>query len=115
VAAGKGTRAGRTAPIGRCLGGRRRSGSTATVHKRCATFLESYSKVGRQLSCATEAYNSSVGSLEGRVLPQLRRFEELGAGSEQALAPPKAIDGAARVMVAPELDASVLTVQDRRA
>ena len=49
------------------------------LHKRCAAFLDAYAKVGRQLASATEAYNSSVGSLEGRVLPQLRRFEELGA------------------------------------
>ena len=85
------------------------------LHKRCATFLESYSKVGRQLASATEAYNSSVGSLEGRVLPQLRRFEELGARSEKALAGPKPIDTAARVIVAPELEPAVRAIKDTAA
>jgi DNA recombination protein RmuC len=73
------------------------------LHKRCATFLESFSKVGRQLDSATSAYNDSVGSLEGRVLPQLRRLEQHGAGSEKELAAPRAIDTAARAISAPEL------------
>jgi DNA recombination protein RmuC len=73
------------------------------LHKRCATFLESFSKLGRQLASATNAYNDSVGSLEGRVLPQLRRLEQYGAGSEKQLSSPSAIDSAARVVTAPEL------------
>lgn len=73
------------------------------LHKRFGTFLESFAKVGRQLSSATEAYNAAVGSAEGRVLPQLRRMEGMGAASEKELAEPRAIDGAARVLVVPEL------------
>jgi DNA recombination protein RmuC len=80
------------------------------LHKRCATFLDSFAKVGRQLTSATNAYNDSVGSLEGRVLPQLRRFEQYGAGSEKQLAPPKAIDAAARSMFVPELDGEDISV-----
>jgi DNA recombination protein RmuC len=70
------------------------------LHKRFGTFLESFAKVGRQLGSATEAYNAAVGSAEGRVLPQLRRLEGMGAASEKALAEPQAIDAAARVLVA---------------
>ena len=73
------------------------------LHKRCATFLEAFSKLGRQLGSATNAYNDAVGSLEGRVLPQLRRLEQHGAGSEKRLGAPAAIDAAARVVNAPEL------------
>ncbi|MEN3279295.1 MAG: recombination protein RmuC, partial [Solirubrobacteraceae bacterium] len=73
------------------------------LHKRCATFLDAFSKVGRQLASATSAYNESVGSLEGRVLPQLRRLEQHGARSEKPLGAPAAIDTAARVVTAPEL------------
>jgi DNA recombination protein RmuC len=76
------------------------------LHKRCATFLESFAKVGRQLSSATDAYNAAVGSLEGRVLPQLRRLEEHGAASEKALAAPQPIDAPARAVTAPELHAA---------
>jgi DNA recombination protein RmuC len=73
------------------------------LHKRCATFLESFSRLGRQLASATTAYNESVGSLEARVLPQLRRFEQHGAHSEKQLGAPKAIDATARIVAAPEL------------
>jgi DNA recombination protein RmuC len=73
------------------------------LHRRSARFLESFSRLGRQLDSATGAYNEAVGSLEGRVLPQLRRFEQLRAGSERELAQPKAIDAAPRAIVAAEL------------
>ena len=48
------------------------------LHKRIATFLEPYAKLGRQLNSAVNAYNQGFGSLEARVLPQLRRLEEAG-------------------------------------
>src|SRR3954451_9873225 len=80
------------------------------LHKRCATFLESFSKLGRQLASATNAYNDSVGSLEGRVLPQLRRLEQYGAGSEKELAGPPVIDTAARVVTAPELQLRIAEI-----
>jgi DNA recombination protein RmuC len=53
------------------------------LHKRLATFLELHAKVGRGLSTAVSAYNQSTGSLDARVLPQLRRLEAAGAGSEK--------------------------------
>ena len=74
------------------------------LHKRCATFLEAFAKLGRGLTSATNAYNDSVGSLEGRVLPQLRRFEDYGAASEKPLTTPAAIDAAPRALTAPEAD-----------
>ena len=53
------------------------------LHKRIATFLEPYAKLGRQLNSAVNAYNQGVGSLDARVLPQLRRLEDAGAGSRR--------------------------------
>jgi DNA recombination protein RmuC len=89
------------------------------LHKRCGRFLDSFSKLGRQLDSATGAYNEAVGSLEARVLPQLRRFEVLQAGSGRELAPPKPLDGAPRAILAPELtppeeDLEQLRVSSRR-
>ena len=55
------------------------------LHKRIATFLDPYAKLGRQLSSAVNAYNQGAGSLDARVMPQLRRLEEAGAGSEKEL------------------------------
>ena len=76
------------------------------LHKRIATFLEPYAKLGRTLNSAVNAYNQGVGSLDARVLPQLRRLEEAGAGSEKPVPPITALDTPANLIAAPELAAS---------
>jgi DNA recombination protein RmuC len=73
------------------------------LHKRIATFLEPYAKLGRQLNSAVNAYNQGVGSLDARVLPQLRRLEEAGAGSEKVVPALAGLDTPAKLIVAPEL------------
>jgi DNA recombination protein RmuC len=73
------------------------------LHKRITTFLEPYAKLGRQLNSTVNAYNQGVGSLDARVLPQLRRLEEAGAGSEKPTPPLTALDAPAKLIVAPEL------------
>src|SRR3954471_6237160 len=72
------------------------------LHKRIATFLESYVKLGRQLNAAVNAYNHGAGSLDARVLPQLRRLEQAGAGSEKPVPPLTGLDPPAKLIVAPE-------------
>jgi DNA recombination protein RmuC len=72
------------------------------LHKRLASFLEPYAKLGRQLNSAVNAYNQSVGSLDARVLPQLRRLEAAGAGSEKPLPALRGLDGTARLVIAAE-------------
>jgi DNA recombination protein RmuC len=74
------------------------------LHSRIGTFLGHFSKAGRQLSSATGAYNEAVGSLENRVLPQVRRFEELGAASGKEVDSPSPIDTSVRAIAAAELD-----------
>jgi DNA recombination protein RmuC len=73
------------------------------LHKRIAPFLESYAKLGRQLNSATNAYNQGAGSLDARVLPQLRRLEDAGAGSEKRLPELTILDTPAKLIAAPEL------------
>jgi DNA recombination protein RmuC len=75
------------------------------LHKRITTFLEPYAKLGRQLNSVVNAYNQGVGSLDARVLPQLRRLEEAGAGSEKALPELTGLDTPAKLIAAPELAA----------
>ena len=53
------------------------------LHRRIARFVEPLARVGRQLGSAVNAYNEAIGSFESRVVPQLRRIEEAGAGSER--------------------------------
>jgi DNA recombination protein RmuC len=73
------------------------------LHKRIATFLEPYAKLGRQLNSAVNAYNQGAGSLDARVLPHLRRLEAAGAGSEKPVPPLTGLDTPAKLIVAPEL------------
>jgi len=55
--------------------------SARELHKRIGRFVEPFARVGRQLGSAVSAYNEAVGSFEARVMPQLRRIDEAGAGS----------------------------------
>jgi len=62
-----------------------------------------FEKVRRGLMQATQAYNDTVGSLEGRVLPAARKLEELGASSGDAIGTAEPIDLQPRPLTAPEL------------
>lgn len=48
------------------------------LHKRLGTMAGHLDKVGRSLTSAVTAYNSAIGSLEGRVLVAGRRLADLG-------------------------------------
>jgi DNA recombination protein RmuC len=52
------------------------------LHKRLATFVSHLQKVSRSLGNAVDSFNASVGSMERNVLPQARKFTELGVTSE---------------------------------
>jgi DNA recombination protein RmuC len=51
------------------------------LHKRIADLSRHLAKLGRTLESALKAYNGTVGSFDGRVLPAARRFEELKASA----------------------------------
>jgi DNA recombination protein RmuC len=48
------------------------------LYDRLNTFSEHLGRVGRALGSSVEAYNRAVGSLESRVLPSARKFENMG-------------------------------------
>ncbi len=52
------------------------------LHERLAVLADHFSSLGRSLNSAVNNYNKTVGSLESRVLPSARRFEELKATQE---------------------------------
>jgi DNA recombination protein RmuC len=56
------------------------------LYRRLSTFNGHLGRMGQRLSTAVEAYNAAVGSLERQVLPQARRFGELGVTAEAPLA-----------------------------
>jgi DNA recombination protein RmuC len=56
------------------------------LHKRLGAFVGHLGKLGKNLTGSVDAYNSAIGSLERSVLPQARRFADLGVGDSSTLA-----------------------------
>ena len=79
------------------------------LHRRFGTFLELFAGVGKALDTARKRFNDAAGSVQSRLTPQLRRFEELGAGSEKAIDAPPRIEGEVR-----ELDAARNELQSNK-
>jgi DNA recombination protein RmuC len=86
--------------------------AAATLHGRFAKFLSDFDTVGKRLSSATGAYNSAVGSMEGRLLPQLRKVEGLGIAPGKEIEPPEPIEISVRAISAPELREAETPVLD---
>lgn len=70
------------------------------LHSRSGSFVEHFAKAGRQLNSATKSFDDAVGSWESRIVPQLRRIEEMGAASGKELEEPQRVDRAVRPILA---------------
>jgi len=79
------------------------AGAAGTLHSRFSKFLSDFDAVGGRLSSATKAYNSAVGSMEGRLLPQLRKVEGLGVAPGKEIEAPTPVEATVREITAPEL------------
>ena len=63
------------------------------LYRRLATMGEHIATLGRDMGRSVKAYNAFIGSLEGKVMPQARRFSELDVeGAENALEEARIID-----------------------
>lgn len=58
-----------------------------TLHERLGKLTDHFARLGRSLGGAVDSYNKAIGSLETRVLPTARKFEELKATQEKAVLP----------------------------
>jgi DNA recombination protein RmuC len=74
-----------------------------TLHGRFGKFLGDFEKVGKGLRTATGAYDTAVGSMERRLLPQLRKVEGLGVAPGKEIEPPQPVEATVREITAPEL------------
>src|SRR6476620_2540386 len=74
-----------------------------TLHTRFGKFLGDFEKVGKGLRTATGAYDTAVGSMERRLLPQLRKVEGLGVAPGKEIEPPQPVEATVREITAPEL------------
>ena len=84
------------------------------LYKRLATLGEHFSKVGKNLAQATDAYNSAVGSLETRVLVTARRFADLHvADTGSTLDALPLVDKSPRHLQSPEFTATHVVSTER--
>jgi DNA recombination protein RmuC len=67
------------------------------LYRRLGTFTGHLGRAGSRLGAAVEAYNAAVGSLERQVLPQARRFTDLGVTADAPLATLESVDSMTRV------------------
>jgi DNA recombination protein RmuC len=73
------------------------------LYDRLSTMGSHVSKLGGRLEKAVEAYNETVGSLESRVLPSARRFQDLGVPGKDEIEPVTPIERLVKPLTAPEL------------
>jgi DNA recombination protein RmuC len=74
-----------------------------SLYERLRTFAQHLTQMGRTLTQSVDAYNRAVGSLESRVLPAARRFQELGAAGGEEIEVLEVVDRVVREPVPPEL------------
>lgn len=77
--------------------------AAGTLHSRFSKFLGDFDKVGRGLKTAAGAYDAAVGSMERRLLPQLRKVEGMGVAPGKEIEPPEPVELTVREISAPEL------------
>lgn len=71
------------------------------LYKRLSTLGSHVDKLGKSLSSAVGSYNDAVGSLEGRVLTQARKLNDMKV-IDADLATPRSIEAMPRPLSAPE-------------
>jgi DNA recombination protein RmuC len=72
------------------------------LYRRLGAFTAHLERLGARLGGAVDAYNSAVGSLERQVLPQARRFPDLGVTADAALPELKGVEQPRRPIAAAE-------------
>lgn len=68
------------------------------LHERAAVAFEHAGKLGDSIRQSVERYNRLVGSIDTRMLPTLKKFEEAGVSSAKNLTEPKPVDATPRLM-----------------
>jgi DNA recombination protein RmuC len=79
------------------------------LHKRLGVFVGHLQKVGRSFGTAIEAFNAAVGSMERNVLPQARKFTELGASADAPIDPVDQLEKGVRSLASPSIESDETT------
>ncbi len=72
------------------------------LHDRAATAFEHAGKLGDSIRMSVDRYNRLVGSIDSRMMPTLKKFEDAGAKSGKALVEPKRVEGELRLLAGNE-------------
>ena len=86
--------------------------SPASIGAAEGAYEHFIAAMGKRLNSATSAYDSAVASMEGRLLPQLRKVEGLGIAPGKEIKPPEPIEITVREITAPELREAETPVLD---
>jgi DNA recombination protein RmuC len=62
------------------------------LYDRIGKVLEHIARLGTNLNSAVTSYNATLGSLDSRVMPTVKKMSELGARSDKELPEPKLIE-----------------------
>ncbi len=68
------------------------------LHERAAVAFEHACKLGKTLNQTVGHYNSLVGSIDTRLVPTLRKFEDVGAKSSRTLEEMQPVERQARLL-----------------
>jgi DNA recombination protein RmuC len=82
------------------------------LHKRLGVFVGHLQKVGRSFGSAIDAFNSAVGSMERNVLPQARKFTELGATADAPIEPVDQLEKGVRTLASASAPLPGLEAED---
>ncbi len=74
------------------------------LYGRVATFTEHLGRLGKGLESSVSHFNKAVGTFDTRVLPSMRRFNEMGISAKKELADVAQIEIAARDVVTTDED-----------
>ncbi len=77
------------------------------LYDRVCKLGDHFAALGKRIGGTVDAYNDAVGTLERRVLPQARRFPELGVRSGKTAPALDALDKSPRELQAAELNPGV--------
>lgn len=78
------------------------------LYKRLSDLGGHWGRLGKSLAQSVRAFNQATGSLESRVLPAARRFEELGVSKSTKMEPLTSLDEVPRTLVAPEITSGLI-------
>ena len=75
------------------------------VYERIKVLASYIVKLGTALRQSNEAYNKAVGSMESRVLPSARKFQELGVSGGDEIPAVEPVEVPLRILAAEEVSA----------